>query len=293
MKILIVGCNGFIGSRAMKYFSDKNFEVYGTNLKITANAQTPESLNLNELFQQSKYDVCINASGSSTVKYSILYPNDDYQLNYKNVAILLELLKLHQPHCKFINLSSAAVYGNPQALPISESTPTNPISPYGKHKLLSEQLLLKYYINFNIPTLSLRIFSVYGNGLQKQLFWDIYQKSQKSTQIELYGTGNETRDFIHIDDLMLALEKIIISAQFTGNSINVASGNEISIKNAAHTLIKYLYPACKINFSGINNNIDPNFWQADISLLKGLGFLPEITLEEGLQKYASWLKELN
>jgi UDP-glucose 4-epimerase len=296
MKILIIGCKGFIGSNALKYFKEKNYNVIGNDHKIGASEMLSENnglVKLIELFQSQNFDVCINASGSSTVAFSLQNEQEDYRLNYKNVEKMLDALKMFQPKCKFINLSSAAVYGNPAYLPIKESAPTNPISPYGKHKLLSEQLLLKCAKNDAIATLSLRVFSVYGKGLKKQLFWDIYQKSLKSNSIELYGTGHEARDFIHIDDLMFALEQIILHANFNGSAINVASGIESTIESAANTIVNYLNPKLSINFSGVQNKIDPSCWKADITSLNNLGFIPKISLEEGLKKYALWVKELN
>lgn len=295
-KILVIGCNGFIGSHLYSYFRNKNIEVIGADIN-SLNSQTfllnKDLSNLKDLLNLYSFDLCINASGSATVSYSIQNEKDDFLLNYKNVEKILDAIKIYQANCKFINLSSAAVYGNPASLPINENAITNPISPYGKHKLLSEELLLNRAKSDGLATLSLRIFSVYGNGLKKQLFWDIYQKTLISDVLYLYGTGLETRDFIHIEDLMLALEKIILHAHFDGSAINVASGMESTINLAAHTLIKHLKPNTAIKFSGLQNSADPNYWKADISKLKGMGFIPEISLEEGLKKYAQWIKELN
>jgi dTDP-glucose 4,6-dehydratase/UDP-glucose 4-epimerase len=296
MKILIIGCNGFIGSNALKYFQEKKYDVFGSDIKINSKENAPSKQSLSEvekLFKSKHFDLCINASGSATVAFSLQNEQEDYILNYLNVEKILDAIKMYQPLCKFINLSSAAVYGNPTDLPISENASTNPISPYGKHKLLSEQLLKERAKKDRLPTLSCRVFSVYGNGLKKQLFWDIYKKSQKSNQIELYGTGNESRDFIHIDDLMRAFEQIILHANFNGSAINIASGNETTISSAATKLVQYLNPILNIKFTGLQNNLDPSHWKADISHLKELDFFPLMSIEEGLKKYALWLKELN
>ena len=84
-----------------------------------------------------------------------------------------------------------------------------PISPYGVHKQMGEELCS--YYNRYMVTISavLRIFSAYGSGLRKQLLWDIYQKYLNTGRIDLFGTGNETRDFIHISDILRALELIL------------------------------------------------------------------------------------
>jgi dTDP-glucose 4,6-dehydratase/UDP-glucose 4-epimerase len=296
MRILIIGCHGFIGSNALRYFKEKKQTVIGCDIQKTE-ADTfllhTDLSNISSLFKEHQFDICINASGSATVSFSIQNEQGDYHLNYKNVEKILEAIKIYQPTCKFVNLSSAAVYGNPSALPVKENASTQPISPYGKHKLWSEQLLRSYASQHNLQTLSLRLFSVYGNGLKKQLFWDIFQKSKAASTISLFGNGNETRDFIHINDLMQAFECIISKANFNGASINVASGKEICIKDAADILMQHLNPDHTIKFSGIQNEIDPQFWQADISIIESMGFAPKVNLHEGLKQYASWLKELN
>lgn len=296
MKILVIGCNGFIGSNIYRYLTAKNYNVFGADIHIL-NPNTfllkQDLSNILQLFNEQHYNICINASGSSTVRFSITNEQEDYQLNYLNVKKIIEVILQLQPTCKFINLSSAAVYGNPKSLPIKESDDTLPISPYGKHKLLSEELLFNENLKNHLSTISLRIFSVYGNTLKKQLFWDIYQKSKHSNEIELYGIGNETRDFIHIDDLMLAIEIIILNAKFDGTTINVASGNDVTINDAANTLINYIKPNCKIIFTGQTFDADPKFWKADISKLNKLGFSAKVTLTSGLKNYAQWLQELN
>lgn len=296
MNILIIGCNGFIGSHTFRYFTEKSYEVTGCDITQVSNKSfllLSDLSNLNLLLQNNKFDACINASGSSTVGFSIQNQDQDYVLNFKNVQTILEGLIKYQPHCKFINLSSAAVYGNPEQLPIKEDAPAKPISPYGKHKLLSEQLMKDFTKQFHCKALSLRVFSVYGPGLKKQLFWDIYQKSKQNNTIELFGTGDETRDFIFIDDLMKALEIIILKANFDGSVINVASGKAITIEQAANTFIKCLGSNLNLNFNGISKQADPVFWQADISRLQKLGFEANIDIEKGLKKYALWLQELN
>ena len=79
---------------------------------------------------------------------------------------------------------------------------------------------------------SIRIFSAYGNGLRKQLLWDIYQKYQNTGRIELFGTGEETRDFIHVSDIMRAID-LILSYDGPETVINVANGEEVSIRELA------------------------------------------------------------
>ena len=295
MKILIIGSEGFIGRNCKKYFSDKNNSVFGADI-VKLNAENyffinSENPDFNSVFAAIVPDVCINASGSADVGFSIKSPEKDFQLNVKNVELILDAVKRSSPQCKIINFSSAAVYGNPKHLPVSEKDEKNPLSPYGWHKLQSEELLSKYSQEHNLYTCSLRVFSAYGVGLKKQLFWDIYKKYLKSKNITLFGTGGESRDFIFIDDLIHAIDIIIQYKKFNGEPINVSSGIETKINDAAGLFLSELGNDFGLNFSGEEKSGDPKNWRADISQLHALGFKPFVTFEQGIKRYAQWLKE--
>ena len=294
MKILIIGSQGFIGSNCLKYFqSDNNVfccDITGMNEKnyLQIDYNNPD---FDLIFQKNQPDVCINASGSGDVGFSFKYPEKDFILNVKNVQGILDAIKKYSPFCKMINFSSAAVYGNPKQLPVNESAETNPLSPYGKHKLESEKLLKHYHDEYKLKTCSLRVFSAYGAGLKKQLFWNIYEKINQTKKINLFGTGNESRDFIYVDDLMRAIDCIIKKNEFDGEPINVSSGVESFIHYAAQYFISLYGSEYILEFSGEEKKGDPKNWKADISKLRKLGFAPFITFEEGIRKYFEWLKK--
>ncbi|MDR0606480.1 MAG: NAD-dependent epimerase/dehydratase family protein [Bacteroidales bacterium] len=294
MNILIIGSCGFIGSHLYGFF-EKNHFVYGVDLiHSTQNKFSLITNNLDgldKLFITHSFDVCINASGNGSVPVSMENPFLDFERNTHTVAKILELIRTLSPSCKYINLSTAGVYGNPAKLPISETDKVSPISPYGFHKYCSELFCEEYFKIFGIKTVNLRLFSIYGEKLKKQLFWDIFQKTLVSEQIELYGTGNETRDFIYIKDLVSAIDCVIKHAAFNGNIINVASGKETAIKEAASIFCSYLGKNIEITFNQKTKQGDPVKWRADISILGTLGFTPHYTINEGLKYTAQWLKE--
>jgi dTDP-glucose 4,6-dehydratase/UDP-glucose 4-epimerase len=293
MKILIIGSEGFIGKHCSTYFRQIGHTLFEADVASITKpnyfiiAKTNSSFN--ELFASQQFDICINASGSAHVGFSFEKPDIDFELNVMNVHKLLVAIRTYNPLCKFINFSSAAVYGNPESLPIKEEAAKNPLSPYGFHKLQSEFLLKEYHRFFNIATCNLRIFSAYGPGLRKQLFWDLFQKSKQQENIKLFGTGEESRDFIYIDDLLEALQYIINQAPFDGESYNIASGKEIKIKEVAETFFTKLNPNLRYQFSGEQKIGDPDNWVADISKLKALGFKPKHSLSSGLEETVQWI----
>ena len=295
MKILIIGSKGFIGSHALHYFSQAH-SVFGAD--IVNDYNTPNYFQVDatnadfaSIFSNHQYDVCINCSGAASVPLSFENPLRDYELNTHNVFKILYAIKQHQPNCKFINLSSAAVYGNPQYQPIDEKHPVNPISPYGRHKLYAEQICREFYELYDIATISLRIFSAYGPGLKKQFFWDLHKKATLHNTVELWGTGNESRDYIFIDDLVHGIETVMNKALFDGTAINVANSCEVKIKNAASIFFQNYPKQKQFTFKGNIREGDPTNWKAETSKLKALGYRSKVSITQGLKQYILWLQD--
>lgn len=294
MKILIIGSKGFIGSHCVNYFS-KNHDVWQCDIVVdyvTKNYFVVDATNVNysDVFEKNNFDACINCSGAASVPDSIKNPLRDFTLNVYNIHLQLNAIKKYNANCKYINLSSAAVYGNPAELPIKETNKSNPISPYGFHKEMAEYACKEYYFNFNIKTCSLRVFSAYGPGLQKQLFWDLHKKAHSGNTISLFGTGNESRDFIYITDLMEAINCVINKSNFNADIVNVASGKELLIKDVVNTFYS-LYKNVEFKFLGQERVGDPSNWRADITKLQSYGFQPKMSINDGLNEYVKWLKE--
>ena len=295
-RILLIGSGGFIGSACVGYLSGKH-EVIGVDIvePCTSHDRRIESIaDIEPMLQAEHFDAVINASGSAHVGFSFEHPEKDYELNVYNVKVILDAIRKHRPACKFINFSSAAVYGNPVALPIREDAPLSPLSPYGKHKLEAESLLQHYAREYGLSTLSLRVFSAFGPGLRKQLFWDLFQKwrTQNGT-VRLFGTGRESRDFIFIDDVVRAVDVVLHSALLDGRGINIASGIETSIETAANTFLQALNEPYTLVFSGEVKQGDPVNWLADLTQLQGMGFTISVPFAEGCIRLASAYKALH
>ena len=152
MHIIILGAKGFLGNHLLKYFSHINCIVQS----IYKNSELSE-------ISFSKIDVIINCAGASNVSNSFQDPANDFNKNTILVEQILEKIRASgNKKIKFINISSAAVYGNPQTIPIIEESIVDPISPYGYHKKMAEDLCRYYSRCFGLNTLSFRIFSAYG-----------------------------------------------------------------------------------------------------------------------------------
>lgn len=295
MKILIIGSKGFIGSHCVDYFSQK-YEVWECDVIIDYDKPRYifiESVDsdFQDIFLNHKFDVCINCSGAANVPFSLEKPYNDFQLNTLNVFKVLDAIRRFNPECRYVNMSSAAVYGNPELLPITESMPCRPVSPYGIHKKVAEIICEEFYRFWGIHTCCIRIFSAYGPRLRKQLLWDIAQKAIHNDAVELFGTGHETRDFIYITDLVRLIDCVITKAPFEADIINAANGKQIETSKIARLMLESLGCGKEPNFKGTNRKGDPLNWEADIAKAGELGYRQEVEIEEGINNYVKWLRE--
>jgi UDP-glucose 4-epimerase len=295
-KVIIIGSKGFIGQNLFNYLQGKGYDIWGADVVVDyVNTERyflidATNADFSSVFQHVIYDVCINCSGAASVPDSLKNPLRDFYLNTVNVFKILEAIKNFQPECKFINLSSAAIYGNPQQLPVKETATPNPLSPYGIHKLQAEQICKEFYEFYKLKTCSIRIFSAYGIGLQKQLFWDLYKNAKKNNPFILYGTGNESRDFINVSDLVKAIELVAECSSFKADVINIANGREIIIKDAVSIFFSFFKSDIVYSFSGDIREGDPANWVADISKLISFGYKQSVDIKTGLEKYYNWIK---
>jgi UDP-glucose 4-epimerase len=297
MRILVIGSKGFIGTHLVNYYQRQDrVEVWGCDVVTDYPAKNyflidASNSDFNEVFQTQSFDACINCSGSASVPASMQNPSRDYHLNVLNVFNILEAIRRYSPNCKFLNLSSAAVYGNPQNLPVREEAVSNPLSPYGWHKLYSELLCKEFNQNFGIQTCSLRIFSAFGVGLQKQLFWDWHQKALSSNKLLVYGTGEESRDFIYIYDLVNAIACVLANGNFEAGIYNIGNGIEVFIKDVIRAFQEHHHTSFEYEFSNKTRAGDPINWVADVEKLKSLGYKQTISFEDGVKDYCKWLRE--
>ncbi len=295
-KVLVTGVNGFIGSHLADYYVSQGMQVVGID-RVGKGMPCCKTLDmditrdsLGRMLGKECPDVIVNCAGLADVSRSIRSPQEDYEANVTAVhRLLFELNRAELKHTRFIQLSSAAVYGQPSVLPISETAPRRPLSPYALHKMMAEDICMYANDVYGIPVKVLRIFSTYGPGLSKQVFWDMAQKLRSSGRITLYGSGKETRDYIYISDLVRAIDLIVRDNSGTV-FFNVANGGQDPLEHVAKIFLKEKGESTeKLTFSHVKRDGDPLYWQADITRLRNLGYAPAVDIKSGIHNYVLWL----
>jgi UDP-glucose 4-epimerase len=300
VKILITGISGFIGGSFGRYAANSGHAVVGTGRSQQAEEWTglycsvTNAQDLINVIRDSRPDVVLNAAGTASVGASIADPLNDFRGCVQTCADVLEAVRRSGTDPLVVLTSSAAVYGNPAVLPVNEDAALQPISPYGFHKLVMELLAREYAECFGVRVLICRFFSVFGFAQRRLLVWEIYkQLASAEKTVWLAGTGEETRDFLYIEDLASALLGILERFQNSNPEclrLNVATGVETSVRVLAQMIRDLVAPDKEIMCRGNLRKNDPLRWCADVSRLRQL--LPSWEpreLKEGLAlSVAEW-----
>ena len=218
-------------------------------------------------------------------------PHQDYLRTVANTAAVLEYIRLHSPKTVLVYPSSAAVYGDVETVPIVESAPLRPASPYGVNKVMAEELCHSYARHFGVAVAIVRFFSIYGQGLRKQLLWDACRK-MSSGEMTFFGTGQEVRDWLHVDDAssLLIFAAAVASPQCP--VVNGGSGAEVANSMLLEKLRRAVGASGPVVFSGAGRGGDPSRYVADTKQALALGWSPRVALDDGIQGYVDWFKRL-
>ena len=302
--ILITGAAGFLGSHAAEYFRNAGWEVVCVDRKNPTESKQPPGDESSRYLQNDltsvesviavldrhRPKVCIHFAGAASVLASFEDPLADFTAQTLPLMGILEAIRLSGIQTRVLLPSSAAVYGNPEAFPVSEQERIKPISPYGFHKYHQEMLLSQYQSLYGLDVCRARIFSTFGPGLTRLAVWDIARRALKG-DYSIYGSGEQTRDYLFVTDVASALLCIVEKASFSGEAINVGSGEETPIIKLAEKIYSELGIDVKPRLQHeqeITGN--PMRWRADVSRLCALGFEREVSLDAGIRSTVEWIK---
>lgn len=239
---------------------------------------------------QDRFDLIVHCAGNGSVGYSLTNPLQDFYKTVQGTADLLEYMRLTKSAALLVYPSSAGVYGAKPDAPIRETDGLNPISPYGFHKKIVEDLLTSYSRTYGTRVAVIRYFSIYGPGLTKQLLWDASAKlrAAKDGPAVFWGTGEETRDWISSEDAAELVARVS-GSQDRFMVLNGASGQRVTVRQTLTLLKSALGVDSELVFTGAVRDGDPRFYHADVSRAFALGWKPTVPLEAGIRNYVKWL----
>lgn len=236
-------------------------------------------------------DIIFHQAAVVSVPASIERPRTSHSVNSMGTLHVLEASKCHD--VRVVLASSAAIYGHPDDVPIREEYYTNPTSPYGLDKLTADHYTRLYHELYGLDTVALRYFNVFGPGQQPGEYagaiTTFIDQALNNKPITVHGNGEQTRDFIYIDDVVRA-NLLAAETNTVGQSFNIATGNATSILELAEIIQDLTDTASDIVHVDEREG-DIKHSVADTTKAENqLGFEPEVTLEEGLEKTVAWYR---
>ncbi len=233
--------------------------------------------------------VVVHCAGAGTVAEVARVPIPDLHTTVMSLALLIQWLLRRAAGARLLFASSAAVYGAASA-PQREDTETLPVSDYGWHKLMGEQVLASARQK-GLACCAVRFFSLFGPGLRKQVLWDTYWRARSSQgALELAGNGAELRDLLYVEDAVALLCRLVDRDGDLPPVINGGAGHGSSIGALMAMWSEIAFDGRPIRFTGAVRTTDPQALVADVGLAASLGFAPSVPLDEGFRRTADWLQ---
>ena len=299
--VLILGAFGFIGSNIAHKYKRYGFTVIGYgrgNCSDTAvfDEIIHDDIKTERLKALKKCpSVIINCAGTSSVSKAETNISNAFANTVESNNVVLEYIRglENKDTLHYIYISSAAVYGDTTENGVSEIEPTKPISFYGLYKLICEETCKYYSIKYGIKIAVLRPFSVCGVGLRKQLLWDACNKFSCGIN-EFWGTGDEKRDWIDIEDLTELIYQVNKKQSSNYEIYNACTSLGVSNKD----FLKYMASelGCKVDviFNSIIDDNNPKYLVGDsIKVSTSLSWQPTINWKQSIKNYIEWYKTLN
>ncbi|MBK9332923.1 MAG: GDP-mannose 4,6-dehydratase [Ignavibacteria bacterium] len=315
MKILVTGAAGFIGFHTCKKLCEEGYEITGidninnyydiglkqsrlellkefNNFKFIRSDLT-DKMELSTIFEKTNPDIVINLAAQPGVRYSITNPEVSIQSNIISFFNLLECSKVFKIK-KLIYASSSSVYGNSVKTPFSvKDIVDHPVSLYAATKKSNELMAYTYFHLYKIPMTGLRFFTVYGPwGRPDMAYFKFADKIMKGETIEIYNNGDMERDFTYIDDVTESISRLLKKMDDTEYRLfNIGGEHPVNLLKFVETLEKKLGKIAVKEFKGMQPG-DVKITSADTTdLAEYIDYIPEVRIEDGLEKFVNWFKE--
>jgi UDP-glucose 4-epimerase len=308
--VVIIGGAGFIGSHLVERFLKKgnhvlcfdNFDDY-YDPSIKRNNVAPfidrDNFTLLEgdIRDRNVVDVALEGAdlvyhlaAQGGIRASVENPLEVHEINTTGTLNILKSA-LDRGVTKVIYASSSSVYGKVEYLPFDERHPCAPLSPYGVSKLIAEEYCRVFSEIYGLKTVALRYFTVYGPRMRPDLAINIFtRRAFQNLPLKIFGSGEKTRDFTYIDDVVEASVKAI---QAESRVFNIGNGHRITIKGLADLIIAHTGSTSKIVHMKEAKGDAQHTWAAIDRAKRELSWTPNVSIEDGVKRYIDWFRSKN
>jgi dTDP-glucose 4,6-dehydratase/UDP-glucose 4-epimerase len=313
--ILITGGVGFIGSNLARKLVQLNAKVtivdslipqYGGNLFNIRDIKDKVTLNITDVrdphaiaYLVQGQDFLFNLAGQTSHLDSMTDPQTDLDINASAQLSILEACRKYNPNITIVFASTRQLYGKPQYLPVDENHPICPVDVNGINKLAGEWYHLLYDSVYKIRSCALRLTNTYGIGMRvkdaRQTFLGIWiRKLIENQPIQVFGDGEQLRDFNYVDDVVDALLSAAIHPKADGEVFNLGSSEYINLKDLAALLVEIYQSGSYeiVPFPPERKVIDIGDYYSDYKKInQALSWSPKTSLREGLEKTIHYYRQ--
>jgi nucleoside-diphosphate-sugar epimerase len=310
VKALVTGAAGFIGSHLSEHLVNSGHTVTGLDMFADYYPRERKEQNLARLRAGDRFafvetsladaDWARLLDGVSCVFHLAAQAGvrkswgRDFRVytvnNVEGTQILLEACK-GRPIDRLVYASSSSVYGDDVPLPMREDARPQPISPYGVTKLSAEQLCRLYHLNYRVPAVSMRYFTVYGPRQRPDMgFYGFFLSAMRNTPVTVFGDGRQTRDFTFVSDAVAAT----VSAGTRGTPggvYNVGGGSRVELLDVFELIGRITGRPLRLNMIEPQAGDMRDTYADTAQARNDLGFAPAVTLEQGLRAQFQWMTE--
>lgn len=305
-KVLVTGGAGFIGSHLVEALVGRGLDVTVVDDLSTGRIENLSDVSgrfrleimdlvradLGALLESGSFDTIFHAAAGSEIQASIDDSTRDLEANIVGTHNLLAALRKAPLATALVNISSAAVYGEGSGKPITEADPTSPVSPYGVSKLAAELYVSLYARLYGLRTCSLRLFSVFGPRLRKQVIWDFMTRlAADPTKLTVLGDGMDMRDLNYVQNVVHAVLIAADRAPMDGGVFNVASGESVTIDEIARQVSRAMGVAPELDHTRASRPGHARRWEADMGRIAALGYEPAVSFERGMVETVEWFRQ--
>lgn len=304
MRILVAGGAGFLGSHLCKKLLDSGDIVIALDNLLTGSIDNIMSLTNHPNFEFVEGDICVKCSYEVDAIYNLAcpaspvqYQNDPIQtikVNTQGMTNLLDLAKKHR--IPVLQASTSEVYGDPLVHPQHESywghvNPNGPRACYDEGKRIAETLCMEYFRQHGVPIKIARIFNTYGPRMHPndgRVVSNFVVQALNNEPLTIYGSGEQTRSFCFVDDLIEGLIKLMGYSQSV--PVNLGNPQEFSMLELANLVIELTGSNSKVCFEPLPID-DPKQRQPDITRARrDLDWSPQVNLREGLSRTIAYFE---
>lgn len=248
-----------------------------------------------KVLAESKPAYVFHLAANASVPGSVEDPAYDFESNCLGTFRVLDACRHMSRQPRIVVASSGAVYGEPDVFPITERSVLKPISPYGASKLGAEDCARMFARVYGVPVVIGRLFNTYGPRMPRFVVFDFLRKLQKDADhLEILGSGKQVRDLNYVADTVQGF--LVLALRGTpGEEYNIASGRSHTVTEIALMLLEVLglRDQTRMSFTGESWEGDAQRWEVDVGKLRGLGYEPGVSLEDGLRRVAQWFESVH